>query len=139
MIKYCIFSIFCFLPFLIWADELPQLGKAPLEKVIQAMTVDEKIRLLTGTGEVAEDILVAVGETDKIVPGAAGTTYPIPRLGIPAMVMADGPAGLRISARRDICPRTFYCNAFPVATLLASTWNTDLVQQVGPAMGNEAV
>ena len=52
MIKYCIFSIFCFLPFLIWADELPQLGKAPLEKVIQAMTVDEKIRLLTGTGEV---------------------------------------------------------------------------------------
>lgn len=35
MIKYCIFSIFCFLPFLIWADELPQLGKAPLEKVIQ--------------------------------------------------------------------------------------------------------
>ena len=78
MIKYCIFSIFCFLPFLIWADELPQLGKAPLEKVIQAMTVDEKIRLLTGTGEVAEDILVAVGETDKIVPGAAGTTYPIP-------------------------------------------------------------
>ena len=56
MIKYCIFSIFCFLPFLIWADELPQLGKAPLEKVIQAMTVDEKIRLLTGTGEVAEDI-----------------------------------------------------------------------------------
>ena len=130
MIKYCIFSIFCFLPFLIWADELPQLGKAPLEKVIQAMTVDEKIRLLTGTGEVAEDILVAVGETDKIVPGAAGTTYPIPRL---------GPAGLRISARRDSCPRTFYCTAFPVATLLASTWNTDLVQQVGQAMGNEVL
>ena len=139
MIKYCIFSIFCFLPFLIWADELPQLGKAPLEKVIQAMTVDEKIRLLTGTGEVAEDILVAVGENDKIVPGAAGTTYTIPRLGIPAMVMADGPAGLRISARRDSCPRTFYCTAFPVATLLASTWNTDLVQQVGQAMGNEVL
>lgn len=99
MIKYCIFSIFCFLPFLIWADELPQLGKAPLEKVIQAMTVDEKIRLLTGTGEVAEDILVAVGETDKIVPGAAGTTYPIPRLGIPAMVM-----GRRSCRTSDFCP-----------------------------------
>lgn len=61
------------------------------------MTVDEKIRLLTGTGEVAEDILVAVGETDKIVPGAAGTTYPIPRLGIRVV----GPTVRRTS---DFCP-----------------------------------
>lgn len=139
MVKFCILSFFCLYSLGIRADELPQLGKASLEKVIQAMTVEEKIRLLTGTGEVAEDILVAVGETDKIVPGAAGTTYPIPRLGIPAMVMADGPAGLRIAAHRDSCNRTFYCTAFPVATLLASTWNTDLVEQVGRAMGNEVL
>ncbi len=119
--------------------DLPVLGKSPVEDVVKAMTTDEKIRLLTGTGEVAEDILMAVGETDKIVPGAAGTTYPIPRLGIPAMVMADGPAGLRIASRREKGGRTYYCTAFPVATVLASTWNTCLVRQVGNAMGNEVL
>ena len=93
MIKYCIFSIFCFLPFLIWADELPQLGKAPLEKVIQAMTVDEKIRLLTGTGEVAEDILVAVGETDDL-PGPGHS---------PAGYSGDG-NGRRSCRTSDFCP-----------------------------------
>ena len=98
MIKYCIFSIFCFLPFLIWADELPQLGKAPLEKVIQAMTVDEKIRLLTGTGEVAEDILVAVGETDKI---ARCCRYHLSHS--PAGYSGDG-NGRRSCRTSDFCP-----------------------------------
>lgn len=137
--KFCIL-FFCLLMSLpLWAEKLPQLGKSSLEKVIEAMTLDEKIRLLTGTGEVAEDILAAVGETDKIVPGAAGTTFPVPRLGIPAIVMADGPAGLRIYPYRDSYDRTFFCTAFPVATLLASTWNTELVENVGKAMGNEVL
>ena len=137
--KFCIISFCLLLSLPLLADELPQLGKSPLEKVIKAMTLDEKIRLLTGTGEVAEDILVAVGETDKIVPGAAGTTFPVSRLGIPAIVMADGPAGLRIYPYRDSCDQTFFCTAFPVATLLASTWNRDLVENVGKAMGNEVL
>jgi len=120
-------------------EDLPVLGKSSVEAVMKAMTTEEKIRLLTGAGEVTEDLLVAVGETDKIVPGAAGTTYPIPRLGIPAVVMADGPAGLRIAPHREKGGQTYYCTAFPVATVLASTWNTDLVQRVGNAMGNEVL
>ncbi|MEG1738371.1 MAG: glycoside hydrolase family 3 N-terminal domain-containing protein [Odoribacter sp.] len=124
---------------MMWADTLPRLGQSSLEEVVRAMTTDEKICLLTGTGEVTEDIWVAVGETDKIVPGAAGTTFPIPRLGIPAIVMADGPAGLRISPYRDSSEQSYYCTAFPVATLLAATWNTELVEFVGDAMGNEVL
>ena len=118
---------------------LPQLGKSPLQEVIDAMTTDEKIRLLTGTGEVTEELRMAVGYTENIVPGAAGTTYPIPRLGIPAIVMADGPSGLRIDIQRDGSDRFYYCTAFPTPTLLASTWDTDLVRQVGAAMGNEVL
>ncbi|MDH6390423.1 beta-glucosidase [Parabacteroides sp. PFB2-12] len=122
------------------AERVPQLGKAPVDKVIAAMTLDEKVKLVIGTGMggLTGDSAV-VGETQSMVPGAAGTTYPIPRLGIPAIVLADGPAGLRISPTRENDPDTYYCTAFPIGTLLASTWNTELVEQVGQAMGNEVL
>ena len=116
----------------------PQLGKDPIDKVIAAMTTEEKVSLLIGTGMPGFGGQSAVvGSTQSIVPGAAGTTFPIERLGIPAVVVADGPAGLRISPTREGTESTYYCTAFPVATLLASTWNTDLVNQVGQAMGQE--
>lgn len=119
----------------------PQLGKASLDKVIGAMTPEEKVHLLIGTGMegfTAGDSAV-VGETRSIVPGAAGTTYPIPRLGIPGVVLADGPAGLRISPVRDGDSSTYYCTHFPIGTLLASTWDTGLVEKVGKAIGNEVL
>ena len=89
------------------AQNAPQLGINPVEEVIQAMTLEEKVSLLVGTGMPGFGGNAAVvGETQDIVPGAAGTTYPIPRLGIPAIVVADGPAGLRISSTRPDDPGT---------------------------------
>jgi len=122
------------------ANTPPQLGKASIDKVVSAMTLEEKVHLLIGTGMagVGGDSAV-VGETKNLVPGAAGTTYPIPHLGIPAIVLADGPAGLRISPTREGDTLTYYCTAFPIATSLASTWNTELVETVGKAMGNEVL
>lgn len=117
---------------------LPQLGSAPIDEVIAAMTEDEKVLLLLGCGQrdVNEPIAV-VGATDDIIPGAAGTTHGVERLGIPPMVLADGPAGLRIKPQRDSSEKTFYCTAFPIASCLSSTWNKELVNQVGESMGQE--
>ena len=80
----------------------PQLGKASVERVLKAMTLEEKVHLVIGMGMTGmEDGGTAVvGATEDIVPGAAGTTYPVERLGIPSIVLADGPAGLRINPTR---------------------------------------
>ena len=118
----------------------PQLGKASVDDVIAAMTAEEKINLLMGTGmEGFSGDSTVVGETKKLVPGAAGTTHPIERLGIPSIVLADGPAGLRIDPTREGDEATYYCTHFPIGTVLASTWNQELVEEVGRAIGNEVL
>ncbi|MBO4772964.1 MAG: beta-glucosidase, partial [Bacteroidales bacterium] len=120
--------------------DAPQLGKNSIDEVIAAMTNEEKAYLLVGSGmKGATGTEPVVGTSDDLVPGAAGTTHAIPRLGIPAIVLADGPAGLRIKPIRPGSDDTYYCTAFPIATVLASTWDTELVQEVGKSMGNEVL
>ncbi|MBO8161048.1 MAG: glycoside hydrolase family 3 protein [Thermosipho sp. (in: Bacteria)] len=104
-----------------------------LEKMINEMTLEEKINLLVGIGR------SGVGDTPRYkVEGAAGETRPIERLNIPRTVHADGPAGLRISPKRENDEKTYYATAFPIASMIASTWNKDIAFEVGKAMGNEA-
>ena len=81
-----------------------------------------------------------IGKHDAIVYGAAGVTNDISRLGIPAAVYFDGPAGVRIGWKRPgDDTRTYYATAFPIETALASSWNTSLVYDVTAAMGNETL
>jgi beta-glucosidase len=117
----------------------PQLGKSSIKEVIAAMTLEEKAKLVVGNGFRMPGMGgPTVGQTQDKVPGAAGTSFAIPRLGIPSMVLADGPAGVRISPiRNNDSSRTYYATAFPVGTLLASSWDTALVKKVGEAFGNE--
>ena len=108
------------------------------EEVMSKMTLEDKAHFVIGTGMAGFSGNDAViGATRNLVPGAAGTTYPLDSLGIPAVVLADGPAGLRIDAKREGDSATYYCTHFPIGTLLASTWNTELIQQVGQAIGEE--
>ena len=127
----------------------PQLGRSSDERVVAAMTREEKVRLLVGTCKdwnlVPEPAPATIhrppvpdgywdnyqGNTATMkgkVSGAAGVSYAIPRLGVPEIVFADGPVGLRIDS---------VCTAFPSTTLLAATRDTDLVYRVGKAIGEE--
>ena len=107
-------------------------------KILSLMTLEEKARFVIGTGMAGTTGDNAViGSTQMLVPGAAGTTYPLEKYGLPAIVLADGPAGLRIDARRQGDDNTYYCTHFPIGTLLASTWNTELIEEVGKAIGQE--
>lgn len=119
----------------------PQLGKDPVSKVVAAMTLEEKASMVVGMGLRFPGLNPGSADAggEDPVPGAAGSTYPIPRLGITSMIVADGPAGLRINPERPGDEKKYYCTAFPVATLLASSWDTELVTRVGEAMGNEVL
>ncbi len=113
----------------------PALSADNIDEIIAAMTLQEKAELLVGSGWGSMMAGSLTASDESLVPGAAGTTRAIPRLGIPQTVLADGPAGLRINPVRG--DRTFYCTGFPVGTVLASTWNAPLVQKVTTAIGNE--
>ncbi len=115
----------------------PKLRADNIDEVLKAMTLEEKAKLLVGGANNFFGASAVVGGEADLVAGAAGTSPAIPRLGIPATVLTDGPAGVRINPTRPGTDQTFYATAFPIGTCLASTWNTDLVRQVGGAIGNE--
>ena len=115
----------------------PQLTKDNIDEVLGAMTLEEKATLLVGSGWGSMTAGSMTASATALVPGAAGTTRPIERLGVTQAVLADGPAGLRISPRRDNDPNTYFCTGFPVGTVMASMWDVDRVQELTTAMGNE--
>lgn len=117
----------------------PQLTKDNIDEVVAAMTLEEKATLLVGSGWGSMTAGSMTASATALVPGAAGTTRSIERLGIPSTVLADGPAGLRISPIRDNDPNTYFCTGFPVGTVLASMWDTELVEELTTAMGNEVL
>ena len=120
--------------------QTPKLSATNIDEVLKAMTLEEKAQLLVGAGN---DAFVGsgamMGHQKKLVAGAAGLTVAVPRLGIPATVLTDGPAGVHIDPIREGDSKTYYATGFPVGTCLASTWNTQLVEQVGQAIGNETL
>lgn len=110
------------------------------------LTLDEKVSLVTGTGMAGFEMLSGfenlnpiIDAKDYMLPGAAGSTTPMAKYGLPAIIMTDGPAGVRISPTRKNTTETFYATGFPVGTLLASTWDTELTERIGKAIGQEAL
>jgi beta-glucosidase len=81
--------------------------EARVAELLSQMTLDEKLDMLSGTGF---------------------DSKPVPRLGIPALKMADGPVGIRVGES----------SAFPAGVAMAATWDPALVEELGQALGREA-
>ncbi|MBX3083297.1 MAG: glycoside hydrolase family 3 C-terminal domain-containing protein [Anaerolineae bacterium] len=83
------------------------------------MTLEEKAALCTGA--------------------SAWSTTPIERLGVPELIVSDGPHGLRrVPNNHSMGETSLPSTAFPTASCLASTWDVDLIHKVGQAIGEEA-
>ncbi|WP_052446607.1 carbohydrate-binding protein [Candidatus Soleaferrea massiliensis] len=122
------------------AGYIPKLGRDSIEDILKVMTVEEKASLLSGTYREAEDIPDEDGESGALthtVDTTAGYTQGISKYGIPSVLLPDGPAGVRISNTTDPDGNKTYATAWPIATLLASSWDTQLVSDVGRAFGSE--
>ena len=121
-------------------NKAPQLGKDPIPDVIKAMTLEEKAKMVVGKGFSLPGLSMGAqpdSTPDKIA-GISGHTIPNARLGIPSLNLVDGPAGIHrfVMTAKDSADNLF-STAWPVGTLLASSWDTSLVKKVGAAFGNE--
>ncbi len=91
-----------------------------IQSLISQMTLDEKAALCTGVNPWA--------------------TFPIERLGVPSMLVADGPHGVRRVADLDnMASQSIPATCFPTASCLASTWDPALLYEMGQALAEEAI
>ncbi|WPC72014.1 glycoside hydrolase family 3 C-terminal domain-containing protein [Aeromonas hydrophila] len=108
------------------------------EAMVAKLTLGEKLDLLSGPGYGSANGAINVKQD---VPGVAGYINGVLRsadgIDIPALKLADGPAGVRINANRDGDSASYYATAWPIGSLLASSWDVKLVKAVGEAMGDE--
>ena len=91
-----------------------------IKAIISAMTLEEKAALVTGA--------------------SAWTTTPIERLGVPELLMSDGPHGVRrVPDVHAVSAESLPATCFPTASALASSWDADLVYTMGQALAEEAL
>jgi beta-glucosidase len=117
----------------------PQLGHDPIPEIVKQMTLEEKVKVVVGKGFSVPGFRMRANDTtpDKLA-AISGHTIPISRFGIPSIGMADGPAGIhRFMMTAQDSADNLFSTAWPVGTLLASSWDTALVKKVGVAFGEE--
>lgn len=104
--------------------------EASINAVIAAMTLKEKASLVVGGNkeELTSGNGEIIGTQATKVPGAAGQTQAIPRLGIPSIVFSDGAVGVKLDSTRPNDNHKYYATKFPSPSVLASTWDTELVK-----------
>ncbi|MCA9872589.1 MAG: glycoside hydrolase family 3 protein, partial [Anaerolineales bacterium] len=91
-----------------------------IQTLIDQMTLEEKAALCTGA--------------------SAWSTTPIERLGVPEMIVSDGPHGVRrVPNVHEMALGSLPATCFPTASCVASTWDVDLIRQMGEALAEECI
>lgn len=91
-----------------------------IKSIIDKMTLEEKAELCTGA--------------------SAWTTTPIEHLGVPEIIVSDGPHGVRrVPDAKSLVMSSLPATCFPTASCLASTWDVDLLQKMGEALAEEGI
>ncbi len=114
-----------------------QTEKEKIEKIIESMTIEEKIGMIVGDGR-----FLINAENEKIADvfiASRNSKMVIPRLNIKTTALTDGPSGINKNPAPEGAKNYTYTTAFPTSTCLAATWNTELVENVGKAFGNEVL
>ena len=115
-------------------------GTVTMEELLASLSVEEMSYIVEGLGWGGGSEPI-IGAQANSVKGAAGETtsrYYETRA-IPNTVLADGPAGIRITQSYTENGTTYYqyCTAFPIGTLIAQSWDKDVAKQFGEAIGEE--
>ncbi len=143
------------------ADPLLERGLPIAEK----LSTEEKIRLVVGLNQRKGREII--GGAAYTVPGAAGETVSFPEHGVPGMVLADGPAGLRLQRHYEVDPKTGeiytlgrvetlenrffgkvvthegaenhyqYLTAIPTGTLIAQSFDLTVPEKLGEMIAEE--
>jgi beta-glucosidase len=117
-----------------------QLGKGSITNVIAALTPAEKIGLTVGDGKFLPTVASPTTEQGTgIIIANQNSKLVVPRLLIGSSALTDGPSGVNRDPHPAGAKDYLYSTAFPTSTCLAATWNTEMVEKVGKALGNEAL
>jgi beta-glucosidase-like glycosyl hydrolase len=107
-------------------------GRVTMKQFVAGLDLTQLANIVEGAS--------TAGSTPTAVGAAGYTTAKYENRGIPGMTTSDGPAGLRITQQIPTTPTTYqWTTAWPIGTLLAQTWDRDLVQRVARAVGAEMV
>ena len=101
-----------------------------IDEIVAALTLDEKVHMITGSG-------TGWSDPDVKFPGIAGWTWAVERLGIPSVYMADGPHGVNMTRFRDFDHTDYACTTTPTSTSMAATFSTEAIGRMGDLIGDE--
>lgn len=103
-------------------------GEASLQEMIAQLSVEEMANLCVGTSRSQDGSII--GTASDEVPGAAGDTSSVceETRGIGHLIMADGPAGLRLQVK---------CMAYPIGWAMAQSWNIKLIEEAGRGIAED--